>query len=59
MLSFSAGVDYCASKPCVHGQCVNGMTGYTCDCDPMYNGQNCSGKYNNYRRNKFINPGIR
>ncbi|XP_052263867.1 fibropellin-1-like isoform X9 [Dreissena polymorpha] len=34
--------DSCASNPCVHGRCVYGMTGYTCVCDPMFKGYNCS-----------------
>ena len=38
-------VDCCASSPCWHGRCVNGLTGYTCVYGPMYNGQNCSGQY--------------
>ncbi|XP_052226587.1 neurogenic locus notch homolog protein 1-like isoform X2 [Dreissena polymorpha] len=34
--------DYCASTPCVNGRCDNSMTGYTCVCDQLYTGQNCS-----------------
>jgi hypothetical protein len=30
--------DYCASNPCTNGTCVNGATGYLCQCNPGYSG---------------------
>ena len=30
--------DYCASKPCTNGTCINGASGYSCQCDPGYVG---------------------
>ena len=36
-------VSDCESSPCVHGQCINTVNGYTCDCDIGYRGENCDG----------------
>jgi len=34
-------IDHCEPDPCVHGRCHNRLTGYTCDCDSGYEGNNC------------------
>ncbi|KAI8429386.1 hypothetical protein MSG28_000030 [Choristoneura fumiferana] len=34
-------VDECASGPCRHGKCVDGVGQYHCDCAPGYEGQHC------------------
>uniref|UniRef100_A0AAY4A7I7 Uncharacterized protein n=1 Tax=Denticeps clupeoides TaxID=299321 RepID=A0AAY4A7I7_9TELE len=33
--------DVCASKPCVHGNCILLSEGYECVCDPEYEGKHC------------------
>lgn len=30
--------DDCASNPCVHGECQDGISEYTCVCSPGYTG---------------------
>ncbi|KAL0896197.1 hypothetical protein ABMA27_012140 [Loxostege sticticalis] len=34
-------VDECASNPCGHGKCIDGVGGYSCDCAPGYEGVHC------------------
>uniref|UniRef100_A0A8C5KFT1 Notch 2 n=1 Tax=Jaculus jaculus TaxID=51337 RepID=A0A8C5KFT1_JACJA len=34
--------DDCASNPCVHGACVDGINRYSCVCAPGYTGQRCN-----------------
>jgi len=34
-------VDDCASNPCQHGNCVDMLVGYRCECSPGYTGTNC------------------
>ena len=31
-------IDDCASDPCGHGQCTDLVNGYSCDCEPGYDG---------------------
>ena len=40
-------VDYCEGVHCSsHGRCINERTGYQCNCDEGFTGQNCeSSKY--------------
>ena len=39
--------DECASSPCIHGSCVNAITGHVCTCDSGYTGTDCDkGMYN-------------
>ncbi|XP_076087134.1 uncharacterized protein LOC143057662 [Mytilus galloprovincialis] len=32
----------CSSNPCIHGQCNNGLSGYTCSCLQGITGSNCN-----------------
>ncbi|KAJ7332389.1 hypothetical protein JRQ81_014569 [Phrynocephalus forsythii] len=34
-------IDDCASNPCVHGNCSDGIASYNCVCDPGYTGARC------------------
>ncbi|XP_050663948.1 protein crumbs-like [Leptidea sinapis] len=34
-------VDECASSPCGHGKCVDGIGAYRCECAPGYEGDHC------------------
>ena len=38
---YTVPVDHCASDPCDHGTCSNNASGYTCQCDPGYDGTDC------------------
>ena len=38
---YSIVVDHCASSPCQHGSCVNDESGYTCVCEPGWDGTTC------------------
>ncbi|XP_061173563.1 fibropellin-1-like [Saccostrea echinata] len=37
----NADMDECASSPCVHGSCTDGVTGFVCSCLSGYTGINC------------------
>ena len=32
-------INDCASDPCGHGQCTDLVNGYSCDCEPGYDGK--------------------
>ena len=32
-------IDDCNPNPCVHGKCKDLVNGYSCECDPGYNGE--------------------
>ncbi|XP_078697540.1 uncharacterized protein LOC144925427 [Branchiostoma floridae x Branchiostoma belcheri] len=36
-----ADMDDCASSPCVHGTCTDGVANYTCSCENGWTGDNC------------------
>jgi hypothetical protein len=36
-----ANIDECNNKPCVHGNCTDGVNGYTCDCHVGFTGSKC------------------
>ena len=40
---YSVNIDECATNPCVHGVCSDGVASYTCTCDQGYEGDNCQG----------------
>lgn len=35
-------IDECQNSPCIHGNCVNGINQYTCECLTLYIGANCT-----------------
>ena len=39
-------IDECASNPCVHGNCIDGIGDYRCFCDKPYTGANCDQELN-------------
>ena len=43
-------VSHCASNPCSHGQCLNQINGYQCQCEQGYTGQNCDEEINHCDR---------
>ncbi|HVV85036.1 MAG TPA: DNRLRE domain-containing protein [Kofleriaceae bacterium] len=34
--------DHCAANPCAHGTCTNTVQGFTCACDPGFDGATCA-----------------
>ncbi|XP_017555843.2 cubilin [Pygocentrus nattereri] len=51
-------VDTCGTNnPCVNGQCENTATGYVCQCDPGWTGQNCDQNINECASNPCQNGG--
>ena len=34
-------IDYCAQNDCKHGECVDGIDSYTCNCYAGYEGRLC------------------
>ncbi|CAH1256478.1 NOTCH2 [Branchiostoma lanceolatum] len=41
MYALCADIDECASSPCVHGTCTDGLAGYTCSCENGWTGIDC------------------
>ncbi|XP_078612837.1 uncharacterized protein LOC144882728 [Branchiostoma floridae x Branchiostoma japonicum] len=41
MYAVCADIDDCASSPCVHGICTDGVGSYTCSCENGWTGQDC------------------
>ena len=41
MFFFCVDIDECASSPCVNGDCVDEVSGYTCVCPAGYRGVLC------------------
>ena len=39
--SIYSAIDYCASNPCVNGDCDSNTSGYTCKCHQGYQGNRC------------------
>ena len=39
--SWITDIDECANGPCEHGNCIDRINSYTCDCDDGYEGDNC------------------
>lgn len=43
-------IDECASKPCLYGECQDGIAHYSCVCEPGFEGQNCELEINECER---------
>ncbi|XP_078574326.1 uncharacterized protein LOC144860792 [Branchiostoma floridae x Branchiostoma japonicum] len=41
MYALCADVDDCASSPCTHGSCTDGVGSYTCSCENGWEGADC------------------
>uniref|UniRef100_A0A8B9KKB2 Notch receptor 2 n=1 Tax=Astyanax mexicanus TaxID=7994 RepID=A0A8B9KKB2_ASTMX len=49
--------DECASNPCQHGTCVDGINKYKCVCEPGYTGERCSVEINECESNPCLSGG--
>ena len=47
-------IDDCATSPCVHGVCVDGINQYTCTCDTGWEGGDCSTNINDCNPNPCV-----
>ena len=43
MTCFAVDIDWCENHECVHGQCVDDIETYNCECERGYNGTFCEG----------------
>eukprot|EP00058_Branchiostoma_floridae_P026057 XP_002611547.1 hypothetical protein BRAFLDRAFT_63814 [Branchiostoma floridae] len=41
MYALCIHINECATSPCLHGTCADGMASYTCSCETGWTGQNC------------------
>ncbi|XP_048223975.1 LOW QUALITY PROTEIN: cubilin [Perognathus longimembris pacificus] len=47
----------CLGHPCLHGQCIETVSGYFCQCQPGWAGANCSENINECVSNPCLNGG--
>ena len=47
----NSNVDNCRNHNCVHGQCIDGIDGYICQCYPGYSGNYCNVDSNDCKNN--------
>ncbi|XP_035298709.1 cubilin isoform X2 [Cricetulus griseus] len=47
----------CSSHPCVHGQCIETVSGYFCKCDSGWSGTNCTENINECVSSPCLNGG--
>ncbi len=40
-IRYAVPEDHCAANPCAHGACTNTLDGFTCACDPGFDGATC------------------
>lgn len=45
-------MNVCASNPCNHGICIEGLTSFICDCLPSWTGRTCNG--NRFYKKNFL-----
>ena len=48
-------INECASEPCVHGNCIDGIGEYHCICDIPFTGVNCTQEMNPCQSNLCTN----
>jgi protein crumbs len=51
-INCEVNINECESKPCLHGECIDGIAEYTCKCNPGYEGVNCEIEINECERYK-------
>ena len=54
-IRYTVPEDHCAADPCVHGACTNTLAGFTCACEPGYEGARCEDDIDDCSPNPCVN----
>ena len=55
---FPEPINECASSPCIHGACIDGVNEFSCTCDAGYEGNLCDGNRLTVMRQEILVYGV-